>query len=144
MREAKAAFSGEGARLAGGRWNEVGTAVVYVSGSLALAALETFVHLRPLIPKQRFVFFTVSIPNTVRIERSSELPSDWRISPAPQETQRLGTEWVKAARSAVLEVPSAVIPTECNYMLNPAHPDFKRIKLSEPRSFSFDPRLWKR
>lgn len=143
-RHAKDAFSGEGARLYGGRWNEKGTAVVYVGGSLALAALEQFVHLGPEHARLRFLAFPVDIPEDA-VERADEtaLPSNWRAEPPAAETQALGTAWARAGRRAALRVPSVIVPVEHNYVLSPSHPGFGRIRIGAPQPFSFDPRMWK-
>lgn len=138
-KHAATAFSGEGARLYGGRWNSVGTSVVYASGSKALAALESLVHLNPPV-----LFKYVAIPiefDESLLEKVAALPVDWTEEPPPPVTKDIGDLWVKAARSAVLELPSVIIPGEPNYLLNPAHPDFKKIAIGKPEPFSFDPRL---
>ncbi|MBL9174387.1 MAG: RES family NAD+ phosphorylase [Verrucomicrobiales bacterium] len=136
---AASAFSGEGARLYGGRWNSPGTGVVYTSGSRALAALETLVHLNPPV-----IFRYVAIPiqwEDGLVERVAALPAEWTQEPPPPATMGIGDLWVREARSAVLELPSVIVPGEPNYLLNPAHPDFRRIAIGKPEPFSFDPRL---
>ena len=75
------------------------------------------------------------------IETAPALPADWTEEPPPPSTKWIGDLWVKQARSAVLSLPSVVIPSETNYLLNPAHPDFRRIKFGKPAPFAFDPRL---
>lgn len=138
-KHAATAFDGEGARRYGGRWNSAGTSVVYTSGSMALAALESLVHLNPPV-----VFQFVAIPidfDDALVQTPTALPVDWTEEPPPPATKRVGDLWVKEARSAVLELPSVIIPGEPNYLLNPAHPDFKRIVIGKPEPFSFDPRL---
>ena len=70
-----------------------------------------------------------------------KLPSTWRIEPPPPFTQRIGDLWVRASRSAVLALPSVIIPSEFNFLINPAHPDFKKISIGKPEPFVFDPRL---
>ena len=144
-RHAGAAFDGEGARLYGGRWNQPGTAVVYLGGSAALCALETFVHLARSDRALSFVLSEVRIPDGVAIERleKDRLPPNWREEPAPPATMAIGTRWSAQKRSAILEVPSAIVPMESNYLLDPAHPDAARIVVSPPKPFSFDPRMWK-
>ena len=139
------AFDGEGARRAGGRWNHQGNSVVYVSGSLALAALETFIHLGVAGRSISHVAIQVQIPVSVAIESVADksLPSNWRKEPPPDSTKSLGTKWILEARTAVLRVPSVIVPIEWNYLLNPMHPDFKRFVVSLPQDFQFDPRLWK-
>jgi RES domain-containing protein len=86
------------------------------------------------------------LPETLRISRipTSRLPPDWRSHPAPERLAELGTSWVSAAETAILAVPSAVIPQELNYLLNPLHPQFKQIRVGRPEPFRFDPRLLKR
>jgi RES domain-containing protein len=139
------AFSGEGAKLYGGRWNQRGTTVVYVSDSLALAALELFVHLGRARSGLAFVAFRVEIPDEVRIEAlsSDELPSNWRSEPPPDTTRQIGTDWAAAGSTVVLRVPSVLVPVENNYLANPQHPDFRLITISAPVPFSFDSRMWK-
>lgn len=138
-KHAATAFSGEGARFYGGRWNSVGTSVVYSSGSKALAALESLVHLNPPV-----IFKYVAIPiefDDALVEKVTVLPVEWTEEPPPPATKDIGDVWVKEARSAVLELPSVIVPGEPNYLLNPAHPDFKKIVIGKSEPFSFDPRL---
>jgi RES domain-containing protein len=142
-KHAATAFSGEGARLVGGRWNFPGTPLVYTSESLSLAALETFVHLQPVDKRIRYVWFRVTIPSGVGIDRQASLPSSWRASPPSEATQAVGTAWAKQMGSAVLRVPSILVPGEHNLLLNPQHPQFKRLRISKPEAFDFDGRLWK-
>jgi len=138
------AFSGEGARIYGGRWNRKGTPVVYASGTQSLAMLEMLVQDEPL--RARYVVIEARIPNAVRIERISvgDLPLDWRHIGARGKLQAIGTAWVRKGSSAVLGVPSAIIPAEANYLLNPLHPDFQRIRISKPVKFETDLRLIKK
>jgi RES domain-containing protein len=142
-KHAATAFSGEGARLAGGRWNLPGTPLVYTSESLSLAALETFVHLQPVDRRIRYVWFQVTIPANVSIDTLASLPKSWRESPPSEASQSAGTRWANQAGTAVLRVPSILVPGEYNFLLNPAHAHFKRLKLSKPQPFEFDGRLWK-
>lgn len=139
------AFNGEGARIYGGRWNHKGTAVVYISGSLSLAALETFLHLGFEPSKIKFSSIMVKIPDEVKIREVNinSLPSDWRAEPPPESTKSIGSEWAKKMETVVLRVPSVIIPTEFNYVLNPLHPDFRKLKAGKPTTFSFDSRMWK-
>ena len=139
------AFTGEGARLAGGRWNERGTPVVYVSESLSLSALETLVHLQKTHMHIAFISLRIEVPDGVRVEEfpRNGLPANWRKEPPPKETMGIGTRWAKGRSTAVLKVPSVIIPQEHNYVLNPLHPDFRRIGKSEAGPFGFDPRMWK-
>jgi RES domain-containing protein len=144
-RYAGRAFDGEGARLYGGRWNHPGTGLVYCSSTLSLAALEYFLNLEPLLAPRDLVAIPAEIPaDTSRSELASALlPQDWRSYPAPERLRDLGDGWVRSGESAVLFVPSAVIPREHNVLLNPAHPDFPKIRTGKPEPFSYDPRMWK-
>jgi len=143
-RHAANAFDGKGARLEGGRWNSPGTPVVYTSGSAALAALELLVHLGRGSILNAYVLIACTVEEALvsRLDQK-RLPNNWRSYPAPPELQLIGDEWVKAGTSAVLEVPSAVIATDANYVLNPLHPDFRAIRTSGPQRFEYDPRLLK-
>jgi RES domain-containing protein len=136
---ATTAFDGEGAWLFGGRWNSRGTRVVYASATRSLAALETLVHLNPPM-RVRFVARSIEFDDQL-VEVATGLPADWKEEPPPPSTKRIGDRWALEARTAVFEMPSALIPEESNYLLNPAHPDFKSIVLGAPELFSFDPRL---
>jgi RES domain-containing protein len=121
-------------------------AVVYTSATLSLAALEYFVHLDPNDAPGDLVAAPAEIPDTLaRAEiRAEALPPSWRAYPAPDRLAELGTAWVRARTTAVLVVPSAIVPQERNILLNPAHPDFRRIRSGRPEAFSFDPRMWRR
>ncbi len=140
-RHAATAFSGEGAWRFGGRWNSRGTRVVYASATRALAALETLVHLTPPVTF-RFVAMPVQFDDSLlEVLGLSSLPADWKVSPPAPSTQELGDTWVREGRSVMLEVPSVIVPGEANYLINPAHPDFRRLKPGKAEAFSFDPRL---
>jgi RES domain-containing protein len=142
-RHARRAFSGEGARIAGGRWNRPGNAVIYTSASLALAAIETFVHIGEDGLHIRFVYFRMDIPEGMPIQRCRRPPLGWRAEPPEAESMRYGSEWLRRGRTAVLDVPSASVPSERNCLLNPHHPDFPRIRIGRAIPFVFDPRMWK-
>jgi RES domain-containing protein len=138
-------FSGEGAALYGGRWNPQGVRVVYASQTLALAALEKFVHLEGVAGGISFVSFKIDVPGSVKIKHLefAHLPKNWRTVPAPASTWDIGLNWAQKNESAILRVPSTIIPSEYDYLINPLHPDFHSLKISKPSPFSFDPRLWK-
>jgi RES domain-containing protein len=139
---AKIAFSGEGARLLGGRWNSPGRPVIYTAQSQALAALEILVHLDSEKLLRHYLAIPVTIPPHL-IERLSPhfLPKNWRAYPAPRSTHAIGDAWLASANSPVLQVPSVVIPSESNFLLNPAHPHFFKLRIGKPVPFLFDPRL---
>ena len=139
------AFSGEGARRYGGRWNLKGQPAIYTAATLSLAALEVLVHVdTDLIPND-FIAFAVDIPEDIRIEKltPADLPHDWREAYPQLSCQLAGSQWLTRNESAVLTAPSAIIPEESNYLLNPLHPDFAKITIQLPVAFAFDARLWR-
>ena len=141
---AATAFTGEGAMVYPGRWHHAGTAVVYCSESRALAALEQLVHLHRNWLPPHFVCFGVEIPEGVLIRevRVADLPpAEWRRQPGPPELRDIGTRWAEAGETVVLQVPSAVVPGEHNFLVNPRHPDFGRLVIGEVEPFAFDERL---
>lgn len=140
-RFAKSAFTGEGARLYGGRWNRKGVALVYTSASQSLAMLEMLVQDEPL--RAQYVAIDVRIPKAVAIDRikAEELPANWRDVAAREKLQLLGMQWAAKQSAAVLAVPSAVVPSEFNYLLNPLHADFRKIRMGRPQRVRTDSRL---
>ena len=143
-KHAASAFDGEGARVEGGRWNSPGTPVVYTSQSAALAVLEMLVHLGRSSILRSYVLIPCAFDDRVmsRLDQR-RLPKDWRSYPAPPALQLIGDEWVKSGTSAVLEVPSAVMETDSNYLLNPRHGDSHAVRVMAPQPFELDPRLLK-
>jgi RES domain-containing protein len=142
-RYAARALDGSGAKTFGGRWNSPGTALVYASQTIALAALELLVHLGRGEVLNRYRLFTLTVPDlAVLTLDDAALPVDWRADPIPRSTAIIGDRWVTSGRSAALLVPSTVIPRERNCLLNPARPGFAAIAAGatgEP--FGLDPRL---
>ena len=144
-RRVQAAFTGEGPWRYGARWNSPSVRVVYVSAHQSTAALEIFVNNKPFLPIYRFKAFHLEWPDDMMEPVPAKtLPANWRIHPPPIETREIGNRWVKEGRSAVLALPSAVSPADTNFLLNPEHPDFKRIRIDSPIDFEFDSRLLNR
>lgn len=141
-RHAANAFDGEGARVEGGRWNSPGTPVVSTSQSAALAALQMLVHLGRGSILAAYVLIPCTFDDAIvsRLDRK-RLPKNWRSYPAPPGLQLIGDEWVRSGTSAVREVPSAVIETDSNYLVNPHHREFQTIRVMDPQPFEFDLRL---
>jgi len=138
----KAAFNGEGARLYGGRWNSPGISLIYTAESKSLAVLEILVHLDSPDLLRKYVLFEVRIEDSIVTPLDpASLPKNWRHDPPPPDAQKIGDEWATNTRSAVLQVPSAIVPGEFNYLLNPRHPDFRKLKIGQPQLFFFDLRL---
>jgi RES domain-containing protein len=117
-----------------------GTSVVYVSESLALSALEKFVHTPNPAALKNLVYFKAEIPKSLAMEMLDikDLPTDWNEQPPADSTKILGTEWVKAAKTAVLKVPYVVVPESWNFLLNPTHSDFKKIIIHPHIPYTYD------
>lgn len=143
-RLANQAFTGEGARLFGGRWNSPGVPIVYTSATASLAVLEVFANVQRAELLGAYMLVSCDFDETLvtRVTRE-ELPKHWRDSPAPPELRSIGDEWVRQGTSAVLAVPSAIIESEFNYLINPKHEDFRRVARSRPEPFRFTLRLIK-
>jgi RES domain-containing protein len=140
---ADAAFSGEGARLYGGRWNSAGVAMIYAAQHQSLAALEVRVHIDAAVKFKTYKCFAFHFDDRLmEIFRVDLLPKNWREEPPPPSLQRLGDNWARAGKSAILAVPSVIIPSEFNYLINPRHRDFAKIRIERPSDFAFDQRLF--
>lgn len=136
------AFSDKGAKEYGGRWGSIGTPIVYTSASLALATLELLVR----IGSRERLGERVCLPVTFRDEHIQvrtigDLPDGWDVRPYTATSQAIGDRWVEAGASLVLHVPSVVVPTEYNYLINPRHPAFDEVEPGHPRLLQLDPRL---
>jgi RES domain-containing protein len=136
---ATTAFSGTGARLYGGRWNSVGVSVVYTSSTIALALLEWRAHLSQW-PAPPVYLIEIQFDSSL-ILSLGRLPKAWMRIPASRANAAVGDKWAKSGTSAILKLPSAIVPSEYNYLLNPNHPDFSKIRIGRPRLLKIDPRL---
>ena len=132
------------ASSSGFRWNSLNTRLVYTSQSRALATLEVSVHLdlSEDLPNDRY-YVTIEIPDSIRIleVQINDLPLDWDSKPPTTITQIIGDDFVAYNEAAVLKVPSSIVSEEHNYLLNPDHPDFKKIRVVETRKMQFDSRI---
>lgn len=138
-------LSGGGAEATGGRWNAKGHAVLYASTTRALACLETVVHLNAGgLPLNRYLI-EIAVPAPVwakaRRETPMSLPVGWDAEPASLTSTRFGTDWLVAKTSALLVLPSVIVPEEFNVLINPAHPDAASITGKKVRKWLYDPRL---
>jgi RES domain-containing protein len=137
-----AAFSGEGARRYGGRWNAPGRPVVYASLHLSLAALETLAHAERTRFERDYVAFAVRVPHALVLElRDEDVPADWRARPASVGARAVGDAWLEARASVALLVPSVLVPQERNLLLDPDHPRFGNVAIGPATAFRFDDRL---
>jgi RES domain-containing protein len=134
-------FSGVGGLYASGRWHPQGYKIFYTSESLALASLEVFVHSETTdIP---LACVSAIIPDRTPILEVTDLPVNWQDVSAYPALQKIGLNWLKAMNYPVLKVPSAIIPVEYNYLINPEHPDLK-LQIEQVLTFQFDSRMWKK
>ena len=119
---------------------------MFTSATLSLAALERFVHTDPDLEPTDLLAVPVEIHDDIAIEavEVETLPTDWRTFPAPPALALIGDQWFRSSRTAVLSVPSVVVPHERNFVLNPTHRDFSQIVIGPSEPFSFDPRMWKK
>ncbi len=141
----KKPLDGEGAYRFGGRWSSPGTRLAYTAEHLSLAMIEYFIHLDPDDPPDDLMLATAEIPDGVsRISISSKgLPSNWRQSPSLPELAGIGARFANHARVAVLIVPSALAPTESNWLINPRHPESSKIRLRSVEAFDYDQRFFR-
>ncbi|MGH9358853.1 MAG: RES family NAD+ phosphorylase [Terriglobia bacterium] len=138
----RTAFNGEGARLFGGRWNSPGVAMVYTAQSPSLAALEILVHLDSPELLKRYVVIEVGMDDSLIAHVNlADLPRNWQADPSPVSLREIGDAWATEGRSVALRVPSAMVPMEHNFLLNPHHVDYSKLHVGKPVLFQFDPRL---
>jgi RES domain-containing protein len=134
-------LSGEGARLFGGRWNRKGTPCLYTSSSRSLAILEYSVNVSlDEIPRSLSIV-TLKLPDQFLDVKIHELPGNWKDVPAPASTREFGTRLLEEGRHLIIRLPSAVIPQEFNYIIDPMHKDHKLCKVVAVDDFVYDPRI---
>ena len=138
-------LSGGGAKFTGGRWNSKGQAVVYASSTIALATLETLSHLGDNIAIRNAFLIRIDVPVSVWVRREYITPDDlspsWVAEPPGSTTIDFGDAWIDSGSAALLMVPSVIVPEEFNVLINPAHPDAKKIRAVIARQYLYDPRL---
>jgi RES domain-containing protein len=136
------AFSGEGARRYGGRWNSRGVPMVYCSSSLALAAIELFVHIEPAQAPDDLVSIAVALPEDepARTIAPNELSENWWAD--LEATRALGDAWLRSGSALALRVPSVPIRSEWNVLVNPLHPRVGELRIEPAQAFEFDARMF--
>ena len=139
-----ASLSGTGAAAAGGRWNSKGTEIIYTSDSRALSMLEKYIHLPSGIIPKNLVMMAIDIPDNVSIKivDIKTLPTNWSEDTQISQTRKTGDDFITSNSACILKVPSAIVPSDHNYLINPAHPDFSKIKTVSVDDFPFDKRLF--
>lgn len=138
-------LDGRGAERSGGRWNSKGTAMIYTSESRALCLAEITVRLPLGIMPLDYMLVTLEVPdNSIAELPATGLPADWRSFPHANSTQLIGDDFVRNGRSLALKVPSAVVPGEFNYLINPRHPGIAAVRVAAVDALDFDKRLFVR
>lgn len=138
-------LSGVGASMFGYRWNSKGIKAVYTASSRALAMSEVLVHLPLFLLPEDYVMLEIEIPSDVLIEKLdvTRLKENWNAFPHPKTNQKIGDEFFRNNQACVLQVPSAVVMGDFNFLLNPNHPDMEKIRIVHVSDFSFDKRIFK-
>lgn len=136
-------FDGEGSYQYGGRWSSSGTRLSYASEHESLAMLEYFVHLEASDPPPDLVLAIADVPDDLPRKRIEigKLTPNWRETPAPAELARFGDGFVQSGKCCLLIVPSALVPSENNWLINPLHDEFRKIKIQETEALIYDSRL---
>lgn len=136
-------MTGTGARIHGGRWNHKGASVIYVSESRALATTEYLVHVPISLLPDNLKLATIDVDPKASVETIAidALPANWRTSPAPAILADMGNHWIDQQRSLIMRVPSVVVAGDFNALINPAHPEFKYVKLLSIVDYELDRRL---
>jgi RES domain-containing protein len=136
-------LSGEGARLGGGRWNNKGIAMLYTSDSRALCVTEIAVHTPLGILPDNYKLITIEIPDNAILSLDlSSIPINWNVFPYVADVRYLGDRFIKENNHLGLKVPSAVVQGDFNYLINPQHSEFHKIRILKIETFDFDRRLF--
>ena len=138
-------FDGEGAYRFGGRWSNPGTRIAYGAEHLSLAMIEYFMHLDPRDPPKDLVLATADVPDSVPrvVVARKRLPEGWRRTPAPAELAEIGDRFVRDGRATILMVPSALAPEESNWLINPRHAEFSKVRVRPVEKFEYDERFFR-
>lgn len=138
-------LSGLGAALKGARWNSIGIKMVYTANNRSLAMAEVAVHFTLATLPKDYVIMTLYIPDDTSLQKLNigDLPENWNVFPHPAATQSIGDKFITENKSCILQIPSVVTPGDYNILMNPNHPEFKRIKIITVENFPFDFRLFK-
>jgi len=141
---AKNPLDGEGSFRSGGRWSSPGTRIAYTTEHLSLAMIEYFVHIDASDPPKDLVVVAADVPDSVSrlVLGPHQLPSNWRQVPAPPGLAGIGNSFAAERKSAVLVIPSAVVPSESNWLINPLHAEFAKITVHPPEKFQYDARFF--
>lgn len=136
-------ISGTGASLYPGRWNKKGTPVLYTGASKEIALLETIIHIPPMITPKLDILQLEIPDNSITELIVQDLPANWHQFPAPSILSEIGQKWIEAEKTLALKVPSSIIHSSHNFILNCKHPDYKLVRILSQNEFRFDSRLRK-
>lgn len=138
-------LSGKGAAFHGARWNSIGVELIYTASNRSLAMAEVAVHLTLATLPEDYMMVTILIPSDVAIKKFpvNKLPANWNAFPHHPKTQFIGDQFVAENKFCILQIPSAVTQGDFNFLINPMHPDFKRISIISKEKFPFDKRIFK-
>jgi len=137
-------LTGTGAKISGGRWNSIGTPIVYCAMNVSLATLETIIYIRTApIPYNRYLV-RIDIPDDIWNSREilDPLPGGWDAVPSGLTSRKVGDQWIAANTSAILVVPSVIVPDDNNVLINPHHPDTTRVIATIVKKWYYDPRFF--
>ncbi|NQY07076.1 MAG: RES family NAD+ phosphorylase [Flavobacteriaceae bacterium] len=135
-------LTGTGSKIVGGRWNFKGVSVLYTSGTVSLCTLECLAHFPPAFAPKDMALTIIEVPeDSIKELTTYDLPEDWRTVPPPKRLKDIGYHWIKRQEHLILKVPSTIVKEENNYIINPFHKDFSKVKLLETLSFEFDSRI---
>ncbi|RPI15335.1 MAG: RES domain-containing protein [Ignavibacteriae bacterium] len=136
-------LTGSGAKTNGGRWNSIGNPVTYCSENRALTLLEFIVNLPFKLIQTDLVIVSIDLPDEILIEevQTRSLPVDWNTYPIINRTKEIGDDWIKKGTSLLLKVPSAIIPQEYNYLINPSNKEMEKVKISAKEKLNIDKRI---
>jgi RES domain-containing protein len=136
-------LSGTGARLYGGRWNNEGKSMLYTASSRSLAILEVLVHLPPLMIPDNYCSVEIEVPDdSILTINTADLPVGWQDVSTITETKEMGDAFIKNREYLMMRVPSVIVSTEYNYLINPTHPKIKEVSILYNSPFNFDERLF--
>ena len=137
-------LSGKGASKSGNRWNSKGTEIIYTAESRALAMAEVAVHLTLATLPRDYVMIQIEIPDNISVKeiKSEDLEENWNNHPPNVTTQTIGDDFIDSNAACLLKVPSAVVPGDLNYLINPNHKEFQKVKIIDVKEFPFDKRLF--
>lgn len=138
-------LSGKGAALKGARWNSIGFELIYTAGNRSLAMAEVAVHFTLATLPTDYMMVTIYIPDDISLIKlnAADLPTDWNTFPHPVSTQAIGDKFITNNKFCVLQIPSVVTQGDFNFLINPRHPDFSRIKIKYVEKFPLDKRIFK-